>query len=150
VLNLVYRYRYQSKLAIGREAFRQAIVQRLIPSLRAFNPSLILVSSGFDAADGDVGNCRHQPNTVPVKGMDLKSEDFSWATTEIMKIADICCNGRIVSVLEGGYGEYGAEISSKVATRQSQAATNCEIDAHAVVRDPCLIFQNLFSSILSD
>ena len=39
----------------GREGYRQGIEQRLIPSLRAFNPSLILLSSGFDAAAGDVG-----------------------------------------------------------------------------------------------
>lgn len=41
-------------------------------------------------------------------GIDLQPEDFAWATTEIMKIADICCGGRLVSVLEGGYGEYAA------------------------------------------
>jgi hypothetical protein len=29
--------------------------------------------------------------------MDLKIEDFEWATTEILKVADICCNGRVVS-----------------------------------------------------
>ena len=45
----------------GREAYRQAIVQRLIPSLRAFNPGLILLSMGFDAASGDVGNSRVKP-----------------------------------------------------------------------------------------
>lgn len=39
-------------------------------------------------------------------GIDLLPEDFAWATTEVMKIADICCHGRLVSVLEGGYGEY--------------------------------------------
>lgn len=103
--------------------------------MRAFNPSLILLSCGFDAADGDVGNCRHLPNLDPVRGMDLKAEDFSWATTEIMKIADICCNGRLVSVLEGGYGEYQRENDgrpSRVVTRHSNSKSN-EIDANAVV-----------------
>ena len=98
----------------GREGYRQAIVQRLIPSLRAFNPSLILLSIGFDAAAGDVGNCRQLPDglglggTVSRMGIDLLPEDFAWTTTEIMKIADICCGGKLVSVLEGGYGEYNA------------------------------------------
>ena len=50
----------------GREAYRQAIVQRLIPSLRAFNPGLILLSMGFDAASGDVGNSRVKP--LPIGG----------------------------------------------------------------------------------
>jgi len=89
----------------GREAYRQAILQRLIPSLRAFNPDLILMSSGFDAAAGDVGNCRNFPGRCE-RGMDLSAEDFEWATSEVMKIADLCCSGKLVSVLEGGYGEY--------------------------------------------
>ena len=38
--------------------------------------------------------------------MDLRNEDFEWATAEVMKIADICCRGQVVSVLEGGYGSY--------------------------------------------
>jgi hypothetical protein len=106
----------------GREAFRQAIVQRLIPSLRAFNPGLILLSSGFDAALGDVGNSRVRPSpsgygTETCAGMDLLEEDFEWVTTEITKIADICCAGRVVSVLEGGYGQYKAKPQRSVATR---------------------------------
>ena len=36
--------------------------------------------------------------------MDLGPEDFEWVTTEISRIADLCCSGRVVSVLEGGYG----------------------------------------------
>jgi acetoin utilization deacetylase AcuC-like enzyme len=92
---------------MGREGYRQAIALRLIPSLRAFNPTLILLSIGFDAAAGDVGNCRQFPGEATSRmGIDLQPEDFAWATTEVMKIADICCGGRLVSVLEGGYGEY--------------------------------------------
>ena len=32
-------------------------------------------------------------------------EDYNWATQQMCSVADICCNGRIVSVLEGGYGK---------------------------------------------
>jgi acetoin utilization deacetylase AcuC-like enzyme len=99
----------------GREAYRQAISLRLLPALRAFNPNLILLSTGFDPAAGDVGNAR---NGEP--GMDVRVEDFEWATTEIMKIADICCNGRMVSVLEGGYGSRRQQApSGAVSTRKS-------------------------------
>lgn len=122
----------------GREAYRRAITQRLIPSLRAFNPSLILLSMGFDALSGDVGNCKHSGGKAgPLKGMDLTCEDVAWVTTEVMKIADICCNGRLVSVLEGGYGQYagnGSRVTS-YSTRSS-AATDAAgpllIDADAV------------------
>jgi acetoin utilization deacetylase AcuC-like enzyme len=108
----------------GREAYRQAISLRLLPALRAFNPNLILLSTGFDPAAGDVGNSR---NGEP--GMDVRVEDFEWATTEIMKIADICCNGRMVSVLEGGYGSRrlilpGAATGGHVSTRKSAKVRN--------------------------
>ena len=101
---------------VGREAYRNAISQRLIPSLRAFNPSLIIMSTGFDPASGDVGNLKNPSlgesfnNNI---GMDLKEEDFAWVTSEILKVADICCSGRVVSVLEGGYGAYGPAPSAK-------------------------------------
>ena len=99
---------------VGREGYRQAIELRLIPSLRAFNPTLVLLSCGFDAAAGDVGNSRHFPGEAASRmGIDLLPEDFAWATTEIMKIADICCSGRLVSVLEGGYGEHAPASPSK-------------------------------------
>ena len=92
----------------GREAYRQAITQRLLPALRAFNPDLILLSTGFDPVDGDVGNTRSGTSDGKA-GMDLQPHDFQWVTAEILKIADICCSGRVVSVLEGGYGQYAIE-----------------------------------------
>ena len=33
----------------------------------------------------------------------LEAEDFAWATRQVMAIAEQACDGRIVSVLEGGY-----------------------------------------------
>uniref|UniRef100_A0A6S8HTR1 histone deacetylase n=1 Tax=Amphora coffeiformis TaxID=265554 RepID=A0A6S8HTR1_9STRA len=88
----------------GRVAYRQAIQNRLLPALRAFNPDLILISAGFDAARGDVGNARHERGGRERMGLDLESEDYAWTTRKILEIADICCHGRVVSVLEGGYG----------------------------------------------
>ena len=37
-------------------------------------------------------------------GLDLEPEDYAWTTRKVLEIADICCHGRVVSVLEGGYG----------------------------------------------
>jgi acetoin utilization deacetylase AcuC-like enzyme len=87
----------------GRLAYREAIQNRLLPSLRAFNPDLILISAGFDAARGDVGNARHERSGEKM-GLDLEPEDYAWTTRKICEIADICCQGRVVTVLEGGYG----------------------------------------------
>lgn len=87
----------------GRAAYRQAILTRLLPALRAFNPDLILISAGFDACKGDVGNARHERGGEKM-GLDLEPEDYAWTTRKILEIADMCCHGRVVSVLEGGYG----------------------------------------------
>jgi acetoin utilization deacetylase AcuC-like enzyme len=96
---------------------------------------LILISAGFDGAGGDVGNCFHQPNSQVVKGMDLTQDDFAWTTSEILKIADICCQGRVVSVLEGGYGEYEslseASRKRKSYTTRSSAINKSEINLHS-------------------
>jgi hypothetical protein len=106
-----------SSVRVGREAYRQAITQRLLPALRAFNPSLILLSTGFDPVEGDVGNTKTGTADAD-PGMDLRPEDFAWTTSEILNVADICCSGRVVSVLEGGYGEY-AEQSKNIKRSQS-------------------------------
>jgi acetoin utilization deacetylase AcuC-like enzyme len=92
-----------SSATAGRFAYRQAIQNRLLPALRAFNPDLILISAGFDAARLDVGNARHERGGERM-GLDLEPEDYAWTTRKILEIADICCQGRVVSVLEGGYG----------------------------------------------
>lgn len=110
----------------GRLSFRRAIVQRLLPALRAFNPSLILLSTGFDTLETDVGNMRQGQC-----GMNLTLEDIQWVTSEILMVADICCNGRVVSVLEGGYGalpktnsnKTGDSSQKQVNTRRSASAT---------------------------
>lgn len=38
--------------------------------------------------------------------MNLKSEDYRYILHRVQEVADICCQGRVVSVLEGGYGNY--------------------------------------------
>ncbi|SHE73758.1 Acetoin utilization deacetylase AcuC [Kaistia soli DSM 19436] len=74
------------------EAFRAAFETRLLPALDAFRPDLIIISAGFDAHWRD-----------PLGGLELREEDFAWATDVLMQRAERDCSGRIVSILEGGY-----------------------------------------------
>jgi acetoin utilization deacetylase AcuC-like enzyme len=76
----------------GGERFREAVESRILPSLRNFAPDLIIVSAGFDAHEAD-----------PLANLRLVEEDFRWATAKLMEAADRHCNGRLVSMLEGGY-----------------------------------------------
>lgn len=76
--------------------FRARVQAVLLPALRRFAPALILVSAGFDAHRLD-----------PLAQMALEDDDFAWITAQVMAIADDVCDGRIVSVLEGGYSGEG-------------------------------------------
>ena len=81
-------------LAAGADgpAFREAVQTHWLPRLQAFTPEMIFVSAGFDAhREDDMG------------GLALVEADYAWVTQEIRKLAADHAQGRIVSVLEGGY-----------------------------------------------
>ncbi|MCF4097884.1 histone deacetylase family protein [Maritalea mediterranea] len=73
-------------------AMREAYLDRLLPALDRFNPDFILLSAGFDADARD-----------PLASLNWTPHDYAWITGKIMDIADKRCEGRIVSLLEGGY-----------------------------------------------
>jgi hypothetical protein len=64
---------------------------------------LILISAGFDA---------HGLDDINHGFVDLDEDDFRWITEEVIRIANTCCKGRVVSVLEGGYGIKGGTVSA--------------------------------------
>ena len=74
------------------ETFRRGWREILLPALDAFAPQLLLVSAGFD---GDRRDPLAQVNLVP--------DDFGWITGELARLAGRLAEGRIVSMLEGGY-----------------------------------------------
>jgi acetoin utilization deacetylase AcuC-like enzyme len=76
----------------GSSAFRHAWRTAILPALDRFSPDLLLVSAGFDAHKAD-----------PLAELRLEVEDFAWLTRELIRLADARTQGRIVSVLEGGY-----------------------------------------------
>lgn len=74
------------------DGFREAASQIWLPRLKAFAPEMIFISAGFDAHyEDDMGS------------LGLVESDYAWVTEELVAVADACCEGRIVSVLEGGY-----------------------------------------------
>jgi acetoin utilization deacetylase AcuC-like enzyme len=76
----------------GGEAFRAAFESRLLPRLLDFAPELLIISAGFDAHMRD-----------PLANLNLVEEDFIWVTQQLMDVADRVADGRVVSLLEGGY-----------------------------------------------
>ena len=63
-----------------------------LPVLRQFSPELILVSAGFDAHHDD-----------PLGGLRLTTEQLGRLTALLVRVANECCEGRLVAVTEGGY-----------------------------------------------
>lgn len=76
----------------GSEAFRKHFRDEIITALADFQPDLILISAGFDAHESD-----------PLAELKLTDDDYQWVTAELVALADACCDGRIISTLEGGY-----------------------------------------------
>lgn len=76
----------------GSAAFRDAVREAWVPSIRDFQPELVLVSAGFDAHVDD-----------PLGGLRFVEEDYAWVTTQLRELAESHAGGRIVSALEGGY-----------------------------------------------
>jgi acetoin utilization deacetylase AcuC-like enzyme len=74
------------------EVVRKLVREHWLPALHAFRPEMIFISAGFDAhREDDLGE------------MCLVEADYAWITHEVMAIARLYANGRIVSCLEGGY-----------------------------------------------
>lgn len=88
----------------GRKSrlWRKAWRDHVLPALAAFDPDAIFISAGFDAHRKDAMNCNY---------VGLDDEDYAWVTHEILKVANKCCDGRVVSVLEGGYRIQGELVS---------------------------------------
>jgi len=87
-------------------AIRAAFQDRFLPAMETFRPELILISSGFDARQGD-----------PLGGFRLLDEDFAELTRLLLDLADRHAAGRLVSILEGGYhlGGLAAAVEAHVA-----------------------------------
>lgn len=72
--------------------YRRLLTEKVLPAVRGFDPQCLLISAGFDAACED-----------PMSRINLSTDAFGWITRELVGLAEGCCAGRIVSVLEGGY-----------------------------------------------
>jgi acetoin utilization deacetylase AcuC-like enzyme len=72
--------------------FRKVMKELCLPRVQQFAPQLILISAGFDA---------HRADHLAM--LNLVEDDYAWITRELMQLAALSAEGRIVSCLEGGY-----------------------------------------------
>ena len=81
----------------GGDAEYEAVYREIVlPIVRRFDPQLVIASAGFDAAAGD-----------PLAGMRVSPAGFRALADVCVAAASGAAQGRVVAVLEGGYGEDG-------------------------------------------
>lgn len=73
----------------------------LTPAVRDFDPDFVIVSAGFDSRMEDLLGC-----------FDLTDDVFRRMTRMAMDYAASCCEGRLVSLLEGGYNVDGTALAT--------------------------------------
>lgn len=78
----------------GHTAYMHAMDRVVIPAIEAFNPDMIIVACGFDAAIID-----------PLARMQATVKTFAELTRKIKQTAEKLCDGKLVLVHEGGYSE---------------------------------------------
>jgi acetoin utilization deacetylase AcuC-like enzyme len=86
----------------GNEEIIGAFQNDLLPAAREFRPELTLVSAGFDSRVDD-----------PLGSFEVTDDGFRELTRIMLEIAEVAGEGRLVSVLEGGYNPAG--LASAVA-----------------------------------
>ncbi len=72
--------------------YAAAFQHKILPKLDEFKPECILISAGFDAHAAD-----------PLAQMLLSDSFYGWMTERLLEVADKHCQGRVLSLLEGGY-----------------------------------------------
>mmetsp|Transcript_27116 Transcript_27116/g.54231 ORF Transcript_27116/g.54231 Transcript_27116/m.54231 type:complete len:892 (+) Transcript_27116:385-3060(+) len=85
-----------------RIQLRDSYRKKVLPHLYDFDPDFIFISAGFDA---------HAKDTMNFGYVGMIEDDYEWLTSQIIKVANSCCQGRVVSVLEGGYKIHGGIVS---------------------------------------
>lgn len=80
------------KARSSAEQVRQVVSQHWLPRLREFAPELLFFSAGFDAHDHD-----------EMAHLMLLESDFQWITEQVMASCYPSTQGKVLSMLEGGY-----------------------------------------------
>ncbi|HUF60474.1 MAG TPA: histone deacetylase [Verrucomicrobiales bacterium] len=85
----------------GFEQIGGVFREELLPRMQEFKPQLVLLSAGFDSRAGD-----------PLGGFTLTDDDFRALTRIVLEIATEQADGKLISVLEGGYNIEGLPLAA--------------------------------------
>ena len=74
------------------DTYKKLFQEKIINQLKIQKPDFMIISAGFDAHSAD-----------PLANINLVENDFSYITDQLKMIANNYCEGRLLSMLEGGY-----------------------------------------------
>jgi len=87
--------------------YLRALEEEVLPAIEAHRPEALILSAGFDAHTRD-----------PLGGMEVTTEGFGRMTRLLLDLAAKTCEGRVISLLEGGYDLDGLAASVEAHTAE--------------------------------
>ncbi|MPC22842.1 Histone deacetylase 4 [Portunus trituberculatus] len=112
------------KPPMGDAEYLAAFQSVVMPIAREFDPDIVLVSAGFDAADG---------HPSPLGGYKVSASCFAHMTKQLMTLA----RGKVVLALEGGYNLTSISDASEACVRALTGEELPPISEHELARPPC-------------
>ncbi len=76
----------------GNARYLRELEELVLPAIEAHKPQALILSAGFDAHERD-----------PLGSMKVTTEGYAEITALALDLAAKCCEGRVISLLEGGY-----------------------------------------------
>ena len=90
------------------DTYKKLFQEKIINQLKIQKPDFMIISAGFDAHSAD-----------PLANINLVENDFSFITDQLKMIANNYCEGRLLSMLEGGYALYKMIILTHIKILQT-------------------------------
>ncbi len=126
----------------GHTAYLAAMDRLALPAIRAFDPDLIVVACGFDAAAND-----------PLGRMLAHQDTFRAMTDRVMALAADLCDSKLVLVHEGGYSETYVPFCGHAVLQQMSGSQITAADPFGDVfhlRQPDARFDTYLDGVISD
>ncbi|XP_069940162.1 histone deacetylase 9 isoform X4 [Cherax quadricarinatus] len=109
---------------MGDAEYMAAFRTIVMPIAKDFNPDIVLVSAGFDAADG---------HPSPLGGYKVSASCFGNMTKQLMTLA----RGKVVLALEGGYNLASICDATEACVRTLTSDDPPPLSEHEMTRPPC-------------
>ena len=126
----------------GHAAYLYAMDKIVLPAIAKFNPDMIVVACGYDAAIID-----------PLARMQATAETFRAMTEQVKAAARDLCDGKLVLAHEGGYSEVYVPFCGHAtleALSGSATAAPFPYEAGFAARQPNAKFQAFLEATIDD